>query len=550
MNIVDHLLRTFIYNEKFDVAMMIILSIFINIIQTSGISSASSKLINSITKSDKNDTYSFFQLFIGLSVLFLIINYAYKFFYIRFVSKMKQWVREKLFDLLLKTNNENLSTVNFINLYTPINRTSSVYFTIFSNIISYILPVFMFFVVTSVYFTYVDPLFGILFLLCNGLIGLYVYSNWESMIEKNEQYETSNMNTESNLLELLNNVDKIIHRGQTTQEMKGFSNNVTQTVKDATDFFSYINDRTFIITVMTYLIMFASIAYMIFKYYSKKIDSILFVTLLSIIILYRDRMNILSLQLSDFIESNGRTKALFKYFKDMEDNYGEIVDRNYENNDLEFESITFDHASFAYSTSEEAIFNDMSISLKTTGNKIIGMTGSSGRGKSTFVKLILKIYKVSSGNILIDGVDIKNIDPDYIRNNIVYINQSGKLFDKVVVDNMLYACNDDICKERLAEIMSYQKIRDLYKNMDLYTNPSGSLGENLSGGQRQIVNVINGLINPSKILILDEPTNALDGELKREAINLIRDFKKYKQCIFIITHDLEMDQLFDEVIQL
>lgn len=550
MNIVDLLLKTFIYNEKFDVAMMIILSIFINIIQTSGISSVSSKLINSITKSNKNDTYSFFQLFIGLSVLFLIINYAYKFFYIRFVSKMKQWIREKLFDLLLKTNNENLSNVNFMNLYTPINRTSSVYFTIFSNIISYILPVSMFFIVTSAYFTYVDPFFGILFLLCNGLIALYVYANWESMIEKNEKYEDSNMNTESNLLELLNNVDKIIHRGQTTQEMKGFSNNVSQTVKDATDFFSYINDRTFMITVMTYVIMFASIAYMIFKYYSKKIDSILFVTVLSIIILYRDRMNILSLQLSDFIESNGRTKALFKYFKDMEDNYREIVDRNYENNNLEFERITFDRASFAYSTSEEAIFNDMSISLKTTGNKIIGMTGSSGRGKSTFVKLILRIYKVSSGNILIDGVDIKNIDPDYIRNNIVYINQSGKLFDKVVVDNMLYACDDDMCKERLAEIMSYQKIRDLYKNMDLYTNPSGSLGENLSGGQRQIVNVINGLIHQSKILILDEPTNALDGELKREAINLIRDFKKYKQCIFIITHDSDMDQLFDEVIQL
>jgi ATP-binding cassette subfamily B protein len=261
-------------------------------------------------------------------------------------------------------------------------------------------------------------------------------------------------------------------------------------------------------------------------------------------------MNIMLLQLSDFIESNGRTSALFKFFKDMEDGYDDIKDRVYNVPDVEFNKITFDRASFGYSSSEPLIFNDMSVSVETSGNKIIGMTGLSGRGKSTFVKLILKIYKLSSGNIYIDNVNIKDIDPDYIRKNVVYINQSGKLFDKIIVDNMLYGCDDATCKERLNEIMAYDKISALYKNLDLYTSQSGSLGENLSGGQRQIVNVINGLINPSGILILDEPTNALDGELKKDVINLIRDFKKYKKCIFIITHDSDMDPLFDELLKL
>jgi ABC-type bacteriocin/lantibiotic exporter with double-glycine peptidase domain len=88
----------------------------------------------------------------------------------------------------------------------------------------------------------------------------------------------------------------------------------------------------------------------------------------------------------------------------------------------------------------------------------------------------------------------------------------------------------------------------MFKKIDIHNKNAGLGGENLSGGQRQIINIISGLINPCKILILDEPTNALDGELKRELLQLIYDFKKYKQCIIIITHDKEVYPLFDETI--
>ena len=119
------------------------------------------------------------------------------------------------------------------------------------------------------------------------------------------------------------------------------------------------------------------------------------------------------------------------------------------------------------------------------------------------------------------------------------------------MDNILYGCNDiDVCSSHLKEIMRYPKVGELFKNMDIYNKNAGSLGDNLSGGQRQVVNIISGLVNPSKILILDEPTNALDGELKREILNLIKDFKKHKQCIIIITHDRDVFPLFDEKIEI
>ena len=160
------------------------------------------------------------------------------------------------------------------------------------------------------------------------------------------------------------------------------------------------------------------------------------------------------------------------------------------------------------------------------------------------------MYECNSGKITIDDVDVKDIDPDYIRREITYVNQNSKLFDRKVVDNMLYGCNNrEICDHFLEQILKYPNITKLYRNTDIKNKDAGLLGENLSGGQRQIVNMIGGLINPSKILILDEPTNALDPNLKKEVLGLIKDFSKYKQAVIIITHDKDVFPLFTQQLQ-
>jgi ABC-type lipoprotein export system ATPase subunit len=102
----------------------------------------------------------------------------------------------------------------------------------------------------------------------------------------------------------------------------------------------------------------------------------------------------------------------------------------------------------------------------------------------------------------------------------------------------------------LQRVLKYPKIRDLFKNIDIENKKSGNLGENLSGGQRQVVNIVGGLINPSKILVLDEPTNALDHALKFEIMRLIQDYSNKKNAILIITHDREMTPIFTSTVKL
>jgi ABC-type multidrug transport system fused ATPase/permease subunit len=370
----------------------------------------------------------------------------------------------------------------------------------------------------------------------------------ESIMNRNEIYESSNRHHENTFLDQLNNADKIIHRGQINKEVQGFAHNATETNNKFLNF-SYSNNKIFTIySTLLYSVMILSIGYFISQYFSKNINLVSFVTFMSILTLYRDRISQSTSVIPEFIDAFGRIDSIYKNISFI-DNLSNIPKYS-SNMSVPFSEIKFDNVSFKYEGSDIPIFYNINVSLTTTGSKIIGMNGNSGRGKSTFVKLILKIYKLQSGDIYIDNVNIKDIDPDYLRENIVYINQSGKLFDKIIADNMLYACDDEICKERLSEIMSYEKIHSLFKNVDINSSLAGSLGENLSGGQRQVVNIINGLIHPSKIMILDEPTNVLDGELKHDIIQLIRDFKKYKQCIFVITHDSDMDPIFDEVLKL
>lgn len=550
MNIIYFLLKNFFEEEAANTGFMILTSFLINVFQTNGISYITAKIIDFIQKNDKVTVLEYFKYFVVISIIYILLYNCYKYFQNRLLTKLRQWMRQQLVKMMLLVNNENFSEINFTKLNSPINRISSVSFMVFNDMITYLLPNITFLVIISIYFLYKNAVFGSGFIFGNILLVLYLYWNWDEMLDHNEEYEKYVNDTESYLQEILNNIDKIIYRGQTNNEIDLFSQKTEKSISKAFSFYSNTNYHGTIMNIIVYFILFLSLWYLITLYFGKRIDFTIFVAFLTILLLYRDKMMTVIQQVPDFIEFLGRSDSVLKHFKKMADSYEILTKSSQKNVELVFKNIRFERVSFNYSTNNKPLFENLNISL-TMDNNIIGITGLSGNGKSTFIKLILKLYKCESGTIYIDGVNINEIDAEYIRRNMTYVNQTSKLFDKKIVDNMLYGCEDiSTCNENLDKVMEYQKIRELYKKVDIYNKNAGAGGENLSGGQRQIINIIGGLINPSKILILDEPTNALDPELKMEVLRVIADFKKYKQCIIIITHDRDVYPLFDEVIQI
>ena len=546
-------MQLFFEEERWNIYFMLLISCIINVFQTNIISYISSRIILLIQKNNSKEVYQYFTYFVGVSFVYLILYCFYKYLQSKFITKMRQWVKFQLVRIILLINNENFSNINFTKLSPPINRIASVCFMVFTDIITLFLPNFMFLFMVASYFLYKNFIFGAGFILSNILIFIYLYMNWSEIMKTNENYESYVNDVDSYIIEILNGIDKFIHRGQSKNEIYAFDKKCNKTIDSAYSFYAMVNYHITIMSIILYCILFASILYLITMYFTNAVDLTTFITFFTILLMYRDRMSTIIQQIPDYIEFNGRIETSLEYFEDMnmDNNLIAKMNKKYDKTELLFEKIDFENVSFRYSSELPLVMENFNMDISTIKNKIIGITGLSGKGKSTFAKLILKLHYPTTGKIYIDGRDIEDIDTDYIRENITYVNQNSKLFDRKIIDNFLYGCTDpDQCKDNLQEVMKYTKIRDLYKNVDIYEKNAGSLGENLSGGQRMIVNVVGGLINPSKILILDEPTNALDPELKRELIAVIRDFKKYKQSIIIISHDKECFALFDEKIQI
>ena len=550
MEIVKYLISQFVNEYLFEVILLIIISLVGSILTTNVITHFNSMLITSVQGGQLDTTIMFFKYFMYSRIAFALFTYGYKLVQDVIMTNLKQWIRNNLIKIILKTSNEDLSNINFTKLNTPINRLASTVFLILGDTLNFSLPYAMFILVSIGYFMYQHFEIGMLFLIGNILWMLVLYYIWPNLRYKNIKYETDSMIIEKHLVENLNNIDKIITRGKIDSELESFNKEKEVTIQSHRDYYYSVSTVKFAVEMITLLTMFVCAGYTIHLVFENKMSIIQFISILTLLFVFKERMNSSAALVSDAIEQYGRLEAIVEWFRPFEDKL-DMLNTKYNKNDMSFDHIEFKNVSFQYNKNTEKIFDKTNIDIYTNSGKIIGIVGNSGKGKSTFTKLMLKLYKVDEGQILIDGKNIDELDPDYIRENIVYINQNARLFDKTVLENVLYGCKEETtCKQHYEHIMSYPKIKELYENIDLNKDTAGYSGEKLSGGQRQIVNIISGLVNPCKILILDEPTNALDNKLKMELLEIIKYFKQYKQCIIIITHDKDVYDIFNEELKL
>ena len=544
MNILHTLIYNFFKEEKYKTIFIIVLSCILNILKINIISYISANIIKSIQTNNIYNVFIYYKYFIVISIIFIFLFSFYKIFQNQLLSKLRQWVRHYIIKILLLINNENLSSVNFTKLNSPTFRIANNCFYFFNNIIGTLIPNITLLIIVFTFFIWNNILFGGIFLLGNIILVLYVYLFWNQMMKYHNNFEEGMLSNESNIVEILNNFDKIIHRGESDNETNNLWEKSEDVIKLGYNFYKNNTIHGLILNIILFILIFILIYYLIILYSNKKIDSTIFITFLTILLLYRDIMITSIQQIPEYIEFIGRSSMINNLFN-IDDK--KLQNNKYKKYKLKFEIIKFVNINFTYSTNKK-ILDNFNLDIKCNNN-ILGITGSSGIGKSTIVKLLIKLYDYK-GDIYIDNINIKDIDPDYIRKSIIYVNQNAKLFDKKIIDNILYGCNEnkEECYKYLNDIMSFQKIKELYKNIDFNKN-AGLSGENLSGGQRQVINLINGLIIPSKIVILDEPTNALDIHLKNDVINIIKYFKKYKKCIIIISHDSDIYSIFDDVLK-
>jgi len=210
-------------------------------------------------------------------------------------------------------------------------------------------------------------------------------------------------------------------------------------------------------------------------------------------------------------------------------------------------AIRFDGVKFRYALDGPWTLDDISIDIPPGGT--LGIAGSSGSGKSTLTKLLQRLYTPAAGRVLIDGVDIAQIDPAWLRRQIGVVLQENLLFNRTIRENIALA-NPAMPLENVMAAAQLSGAHDFILQLPQgYDTMIEERGVNLSGGQRQRIAIARALVTQPRILILDEATSALDAE-SEEIIQTNLKAMARGRTVLIIAHRLSAIRQCDRIVTL
>jgi ATP-binding cassette subfamily B protein len=196
----------------------------------------------------------------------------------------------------------------------------------------------------------------------------------------------------------------------------------------------------------------------------------------------------------------------------------------------------FDHVSFEYEE-EDKVLHDITFSIKA-GQKV-ALLGSTGSGKTTLVNLLPRFYDYSSGQILLDGFDLRCYSRRYLRQQIGIVEQEPFLFSRSIRDNITYGVGRDVSQEEVEQAAKVAAVHDVILSFpEGYKTMVGERGVTVSGGQKQRIAIARTLLKNPRILILDDSTSSVDTETEAQIRQAMRALME-NRTTFVIAHRIQ-----------
>ena len=207
--------------------------------------------------------------------------------------------------------------------------------------------------------------------------------------------------------------------------------------------------------------------------------------------------------------------------------------------------IAFDRVSFGYKNAAERLYNDFS--LEIAPGETVALVGPTGAGKTTFVKLVQRLYDIDGGAIRIDGQDVRDVTQASLRQSIALVPQDPALFHRSLRENIAYA-KPSASMEEIVACAKRARAHDFISKLpNGYETEVGERGVKLSGGERQRVALARAFLANAPILILDEATSSLDVETERDIQAAMAELKQGRTTI-VIAHRLSTIREADRIL--
>lgn len=265
-----------------------------------------------------------------------------------------------------------------------------------------------------------------------------------------------------------------------------------------------------------------------------------------------------SMILAAFISFSTTINSIINSFSNINnesfyfDKYNEIVNiynsetKNNINSILKIDTIEFKNVSYKYANSDSYALHNVNLKINSNEFKKISIVGENGSGKTTFIKLLMKLYKPTNGNILINGIDINDIDNEAYFELFSPVFQDFNIYNTSIRNNISF--DEQICVNKetkqmdLFDTINKLQLKDM-TNVSKYFDQNGI---DFSGGEKQKIAICRALHKNSKIIILDEPTAALSANSENSLYKMVLDDKE--KIIFFISHRLSSCRFTDRII--
>ncbi len=456
------------------------------------------------------------------------------------VPELEGWLRNKLITLQFEKNKKNFEEIKsgeFIQNLIKVSKTTGDLFTHFNyNIIPFILLTI---IVTSRLYLIDTKISGVF------LLFMILYIVFFIIMVKNNSDTSYTRSSKSS--EYYNYIDDLLVNSKTVITTGNLQNELNNLNKNDNEFNNIQSNEYNLLTKLKYgvsiinILLFGTVMFLILN--AKKnntMNNTDIISLITIFVLLLGRLKYLSRRLCETVALNGSLKEANEIISNLQ---SEIVTNGKISNFIKNGNINVYNLSFSYD-SKTNLLNNINLSIKKGYPLLI--SGQSGVGKSTLIQILLGLKKYSNGTIKYDSVELKDIDIDYLRETVSYLPQNPNLFNRTIIENIGYS--GQISNDQVLDKIKNEPLFDIIKNVDI-NKKIGTLGSQLSGGQKQVVVLFRELLSNKPIIFMDEPTSSIDKNYLNHAINLIKRMAKEKTVI-IVTHQAEIKKHFNNIIEL
>ena len=480
-----------------------------------------------------------FKLFVRLFILFIIylsilqILYGWKEYIDNHITpKVQVFVRERCMNKYLLERKEKFQNAEAMNKITNLPRC---FYTNYESLLKFWIPFLSCFFFYTIFLYWIDINVGIVStFVFTSLLTLFIV-----LFQKLSIYASKSL---SGHQKLLAEYENILINNETIQSFYNHSEELKILKEKEEDYESYRIKLVLYIDIVKFsfiVFIFIFLLLLFFYLYNRLLKKefppwkfITFITMLFFVVRF-----ILSL-ISNFqktVQNQGSLKDIETLYIHKENSIEKMNLKNYH--------VNFNNISFSYPINpSKVILKNFSLSIPFRSNILI--KGSIGAGKSTIARLLALWYKPQKGSITVGDIDIYSIPKKQYKDIFYMMSQNTILFsNKTIFENIYYSykklpSKDILNKYNLPE--SFLKILD--QKVLHY-------GTNISGGQKRMVHILRIMVNPSPIVILDEPTDSLDKKTTDIIISLIEQLKK-ERTVICISHDERLNSIFSRIIRL